>query len=63
MKNMEQKLELELTIENALKNINTPTLLIMEQNYGDVKYSKSCEDLRTEYNLIVKELNSRGIRL
>ena len=58
---MEQKLELELTIENALKNINTPTLLIMEQNYGDVKYSKSCEDLRTEYNLIVKELNLRGI--
>ena len=41
MKNIEQKLELELTIENALKNINTPTLLIMEQNYGDVKYSKS----------------------
>ena len=60
---MEQKLEAELNVANAIKEMDTETLIIMENNYGNVKYSKSCEDMRLTYGVIVKELNNRGIYL
>ena len=60
---MEQKLEAELNVANAIKEMDTETLIIMEKNYGNVNYSKSCEDMRLTYGIIVKELNNRGIFL
>ena len=63
MKNIEQKLEAELNVANAIKEMDTETLIIMEKNYGNVNYSKSCEDMRLTYDVIVKELNNRGIFL
>lgn len=61
--NIEKKLEAELNVANAIKEMDTDTLLVMEKNYGDVKYSNSCEDMRLTYSVIVKELNNRGIFL
>ena len=61
--NIEKKLEAELNVANAIKEMDTDALLVMEKSYGDVKYSKSCEDMRLTYGVIVKELNNRGIYL
>ena len=61
--NIEKKLEAELNVANAIREMNTDALLVMENSYGDVKYSKSCEDMRLVYDVIVKELNNRGIML
>ena len=61
--NIEKKLEAELSVSNAIREMNTDSLLVMEKSYGDVKYSKSCEDMRLTYGVIVKELNNRGIML
>ena len=61
--NIEKKLEAELNISNAIKEMDTETLIIMEKNYGNVNYSKSCEDMRLTYDVRVKELNNRGIFL
>ena len=60
---IEKKLEAELNVANAIKEMDTDSLLVMEKSYGDVKYSKSCEDMRLTYGVIVKELNNRGIFL
>ena len=61
--NIEKKLEAELNVANAIKEMDTETLIIMEKNYGNVNYSKSYEDMRLTYDVIVKELNNRGIFL
>ena len=61
--NIKKKLEAELNVANAIKEMDTETLIIMEKNYGNVNYSKSCEDMRLTYDVIVKELNNRGIFL
>ena len=61
--NIEKKLEAELNVANAIKEMDTDSLLVMEKSYGDVKYNKSCEDMRLTYDVIVKELNNRGIFL
>ena len=60
---IEKKLEAELNVANAIKEMDTDSLLVMEKSYGDVKYSNSCEDMRLVYDVIVKELNNRGIFL
>ena len=61
--NIKKKLEAELNVSNAIKEMDTDALLVMEKSYGDVNYSNSCEDMRLVYDVIVKELNNRGIFL
>ena len=61
--NIENKLEAELNVANAIRDTDTEALVVMEKSYGDVKYSNSCEDMRLVYDVIVKELNNRGIFL
>ena len=51
--NIEKKLEAELTVANAIKEMDTETLIIMENKYRNVKYSKSMQ--KKAYISIIKQ--------
>lgn len=58
-----ERLKYEIEILNLYKNEPTEVLIALEKHIGDILFSKSCEEIRLEYNVIVNILNQRGVQI